>query len=513
MAEENEGEGRIIAYYPSYRSKDQKGVTMNDNIQKPLLTEKRPLQYEASQVLAATAALEKYMTLMQNNNRLLESGIHVSLTGEYNDVSLKRTCLENSEAIDASFMNTALTGSYFSEMNFRSSKFDESNMQYCQFVHSTFQNVTIHSTNLSYSNFFATDFKDVHFKGSTVSEILFEQCTFEGCTFVSSMLESAIFMNCTFIGVKFLNSNVEYMELNNCKLNDVHLPMAQVPYIFGLFQSMMDVGNDIKLSADHMMVPLNEYKELKDDLVIYYTSIQEYFPLANIYLANTEWENAYDSICFGMERAIVQRNFRMLKFFCKQAKQKNVFPYQKLKELYTLIEKYASAQKFNIYEQRSFIYNIEEIRSLLLENMDNYPTARISMQTNIDSSESDKIIRFIEYIDTIISESCERKISYIEYHHNSDAHFVVHISAHYLEIIFILYTFLTLSNNVIDAVQKKIINHQTILLNQDKLKKRKEASKKAQDKNEELRQNNINYTIQYIINNPVQDSHNINIYL
>ena len=72
---------------------------------------------------------------------------------------------------------------------------------------------------------------------------------------------------------------------------------------------------------------------------------------------------------------------------------------------------------------------------------------------------------------------------------------------------------MTLSNNVIDAVQKKIINHQTILLNQDTLKKRKEASKKAQDKNEELRQNNINYTIQYIINNPVQDSHNINIYL
>ena len=80
-------------------------------------------------------------------------------------------------------------------------------------------------------------------------------------------------------------------------------------------------------------------------------------------------------------------------------------------------------------------------------------------------------------------------------------------------LIFILYTFLTLSNNVIDAVQKKIINHQTILLNQDTLKKRKEASKKAQDKNEEIRQNNINYTIQYIINNPVQDSHNINIYL
>ncbi len=486
---------------------------MQDNVQKMLIAEKKPLQFEPSEVQAAATALEKYITLMQNNNRLLESGINAELIGEYNDVSLKRSCLERSNARQASFINTALTGSYFSEVKFDESKFDESNMQYCQFIHSAFQDVTIHSSNLSYSNFINTDFKDVHFKGSTISEILFEQCTFEQCTFASSMLENAVFINCTFTHVKFLNSNVEYMELNNCKFRNVHLPLAQVPYIFGLFQSMMDPDNDIQLSADQMIVPLEEYKGLKDSLVIYYTSIQEYFPLANIYLANMEWENAYDSICFGMERAITQRNFRMLKFFCKQAKQKNAFPYQRLKELYTLIEKYASMQKFNIYEQRSFIYNIEEIRSLLLDNMDNFPAARISLQTNIDSLESEKTMRFIEYMDATINEACGQKISYIEYHHNSDVNFIIHLSAHYLEIIFVLHMFLKFSNNAIDAVQKKIINHQTILLNQYELKQKKEASKKVKDKSDELRQNNINYTIQYIINNPVQDSHNINMYL
>jgi len=63
---------------------------MQDNVQKMLIAEKKPLQFEPSEVQAAATALEKYITLMQNNNRLLESGINAELIGEYNDVSLKR---------------------------------------------------------------------------------------------------------------------------------------------------------------------------------------------------------------------------------------------------------------------------------------------------------------------------------------------------------------------------------------------------------------------------------------
>lgn len=486
---------------------------MDMQTEKTLSIEKTPLQFEPEQIQQAISSLEKYIPLMQNNNRLFEAGINMTITGEYNDYSLKRSSLIASEIKTASFINTTFTGSYFSEVIYSDTSFDESNMQYCQYIHNELKNVAIHSSNLSYSNFFNTTFDNVKFIGSTVSEILFEQCTFKNCLFTSSMLENTIFMQCKFYDVVFVNTNVEYMEFKNCQFSNVSLPMAQVPYVFGLFQSMEVSDNEIKLSADGKIVPLNEYKSLKEALIIYYTSISEYFPLANIYLASGEFDTAYDYITLGIQKAIIQRNFRMLKFFCKQAKQKNIFSYNKLKELYVKIEKYSAEQKFNIYEQRSFIYNIGEIRSILLDNMDDFPTARIALQTNIDSSESEKIIQAIEYIDTAVNESCTQKISHIEYHHNSDANFVIQLSANYVEIILLVNTLVMLSGNIIDSVQKKIINHQQIILNKLEIEEKKKKTKEIEERNQELQKNNINYTVQYIIDNPASDSHDVNIYL
>lgn len=475
--------------------------------------EEMPIKFDPEQIKQAISSLEKYIPLMQNNNRLFETGINTSVTGKYFDYSLKRSSLISSKVEDAAFINTAFTGSYFSEVNYSNTEFDESNMQYCQYIHNKMQHIDIHSSNLSYSNFFNTTFTYTNFRGSTISEILFEECTFKECLFTASMLENTIFMKCTFCNVVFENTNVEYMEFKNCTFDNVSLPMAQVPYIFGLFQSMEISGNNIKLLADEKTISLEEYKTLKDALIIYYTSISEYFPLVNIYLAGRAFDIAYDYISLGIKKAIIQRNFRMLKFFCKQAKQKNVFPYNRLKELYVKIEKYSAEQKFNMYEQRSFIYNIGEIRSILLDNMDDFPTARIALQTNIDSSESEKIIKAIEYIDMAINESCTQKISHIEYHHNSDANFIIQLSARYIEILFLVNTLLMFSDKVIDSVQKKIINHQQIVLNNLEIEDKKKKTKEIESKSQELQKNNIHYTVQYIINNPTADFHDINLYL
>lgn len=486
---------------------------MERNFEPIVSANNKILDFSSEQVQKAISSLEDYITLMQNNNRLFESGIKLTLTGKYDDVSMKRSTLVESKVKDASFQNTALTGSYFSEVSFSKAFFDESNMQYCQFIHNNFKDTEIHSTNLSYSNFYNTDFTHVTFKGSTVAEILFEECIFDQCTFTSSMLENTIFIHCTFRHVKFVNTNIEYMELKNCSFNDVILPMAQVPYVFGLFQNISDETNNISLSADNRMLSVKEYKRLEDDLIIYYTSISEYFPLANMYLADNNLEYAYESISLGMERAIIQRNFRMLKFFCKQAKQGNVFSFQRLKELYMRIEKYVSKQLLNVYEQRSFIFNIGEIRSILLDNMDDFPSARIIMQTNINSSEPQKIAQFIDFIDTALNELCSQKISHIEYSHNSDANFVAFISANYNEIIFLINVFIFLSNNIIDSIQKKIINQQNIILNNIEIKERQKKLNNIKNKGDELQKVNIQYTVQYIIDNPTIDSHNINIFL
>ncbi len=469
-------------------------------------------QFNDTQVKKAVSILEKYISLMQNDNRIFEKGTDLVLTGDFNDVSLKRSTLINSKIQKVDFGNAALTSSYFSDTDFSDSTFDKSNMQYCQFIQNEWKNVVILSTNLSYSNFYGVTFKNVTFDGSTVAEILFEKCHFENCKFISSMMENTVFLCCTFQDVKFSSSNIEYMELKKCKFKKVFFPMSQFAYVYGILHTLSDNKNNIMLTADNNAISLNDYLNLKESFVVYYTSVQEYFPLANFYLAENKKKFAFNCIVMGMRQAIIQRNFRMLKFFCKLAKQGNIFSYETLKKLYASIETYVSEQKFNIYEQRSFIYNIGEIRSTLLESFDEYPTAQITMQTNIDSKERDKVMQFIEYIDNEINDLCTQKISHIEIRHNSDCNFIAYICAHYNEILFLINIFLTFAKGI-DYVQQKILTHQQIELNRLEIKEKKEKIKKAEERNEELEHNNVEYTVQFIIDNPTANLDETNIYL
>lgn len=485
---------------------------MKQHLDIELLSKDGIQQFDDTQIQNAVNTIEKYIPLMQNDNRIFEKGSNLVLNGDFNDVSLKRSTLINSKIQKVNFGNAALTSSYFSNTNFYDSKFNESNMQYCQFIQNILENIIILSTNLSYSNFYDVTFKNVIFKGSTVAEILFENCYFENCKFMSSMLENTVFLCCTFQDVMFSSSNIEYMELKNCTLKNVCLPMSQFPYVYGVLHALEDNENNIILSSNKKKVSIKEYSKLKGSLIIYYTSVQEYFPLANIYLAENKKKLAFDCIVMGIRRSIIQRNFRMLRFFCKQAKQGNIFSYDILKKLYASIEEYISEQEFNIYEQRSFIYNIGEIRSILLDSFDQFPTARIIMQTNIDSKESNKVIQFIEYIDSAINDLCTQKISHIEIRHNSDCNFIAYICAHYNEIIFVINILLTFSKTM-NFVEQKILTHQQIVLNQLEIKDKKEKLKKTEERGEEIEKNNIEYTVQFIIDNPIVNLEDTNIYL
>lgn len=467
-------------------------------------------QHNDLRLQTALSRLEPYMTLTQNNNRRFESGIGLQISDQFDDVSMKRTSLFNSAVTNSSFLNAALTGSYFSETTFSNSVFDESNLQYCHVIHSAFYDVKIHSTNLSYSNFFGTSFKQTLFKGSTVSELLFDTCSFEDCIFTASMLENAVFTHCTLKNVQFANTNIEFMEFRECEFQDVTMPFQQLPYVYGLYAHLSNGG--IRAEAGDVCLTAEEYLALQEDLIVYYASINEYFPMTNLYLVRQELDSAYQCISLGLQASITSKNFRMLKFFCKLAVQGTLFPHQKLRELYTIINAYVRKQTLNIYEQRDFIYNSAEIRSLLLDSIYDCPTARIELQTNIDATEPEKVIQFIEYVDHAIRETCSQQISHIEYRHNSDSNFIAFISANYREILLTIYILYKFANTVSEQMEKRIMNWQTIRLNRQKLKK--DCQKQSEQEGERLKDNGIKYEINFYIDNVnINDSHDGDLYL
>lgn len=453
---------------------------------------------DSMQIKQAITKLEPYIALINNSNRTFKSGISLKINENFDDVSLKRTRLYNSMIWNSSFINSALTGSYFSETEFISSVFDKSNLQYCHFIGVTFRDVKIYNTNLSYSNFYNTGFINTEFKGSTVSELLFDDCTFENCVFTASMLENAIFSNCLLKNVQFADTNIEYMELKNSKLTSVIMPFAQISYVYGACRHLHD--GDIQIQGGGHILSVAEYHELQEALIVYYASIAEYFPLANLYLARQDLDNLYQCISLGLQSSITSKNFRMLKFFCKLAVQGSLFEYKKLRELYSLIDNWVKQQDLNIYEQRDFIHNFAEIRSLLLDNIYDFPTVQIVLQTNIDSNESERIIKFIEYVDSTIHLLCTKQTSHIEYRHNSDANFIAFLSAHYTEILLVITTLMAGASNI----EKHILNAQQIKLNQLKIKKEAAELKKmdeAKDKGELLKKEGIKFEMKYFISN------------
>lgn len=468
--------------------------------------------YDSGQLQNALSELEPYMALTQNNNRRFCSGTGLAISECFDDVSLKRTNLFDSTIADSHFLNSALTGSYFSKVSFSNSIFKESNLQYCHFIQASFHGIEIHSTNLSYSSFFNSDFKDTLFKGSTVSELLFDECHFENCIFTSSMLENAIFLRCTLKNVQFVNTNVEFMEFSQCKLEKVTMPFQQLPYVYGLYAHLADKG--VQAEANGTCITAEEYYHLQDSLIVYYTSIQEYFPLTNLYLTRQDLDAAYQCITIGLQSAIISKNFRMLKFYCKLAVQGTLFPYEKLRELYALILTCTKKQALNKYEQRDFIYNSAEIRALLLDNIYDCPTVQIELQTNIDSVDSEKVIRFIEYVDHTIRELCPKQISHIEYRHNSDANFIAYLSANYQNILAVISILLIFANNVSTQAEQRILNRQNIKLNKLKLKQETEKLNQIKSKGAQLKSDGVEYEMKYYITNVgVQDITEVDLYL
>lgn len=278
---------------------------------------------------------------------------------------------------------------------------------------------------------------------------------------------------------------------------------------------MADGG--VQAESNGTYITAEEYSRLQEALIVYYTSIQEYFPLTNLYLARQELDTAFQYITIGLQSAITSKNFRMLKFYCKLAAQGALFPYERLRELYALILTCTKKQELNIYEQRDFIYNSAEIRSLLLDNIYDCPTVQIDLQTNIDASESEKIIQFIEYVDHTIRGLCSKQISHIEYRHNSDANFIAYLSANYRDILVVIGALLIFANNISVQVEQRILNRQQIKLNKLKIEKETAELKKLEQiksQGEQLRSNGIKYEMKYYITNVgVQDPTEVNLYI
>lgn len=321
-------------------------------------TEKEQNEYREQQLKESCQALAPHVSHFACDIKSIlgESRVQETIHGaDYSDYSMKRTSSTGCTFCDSKFHTVAATGSRWKDVVFQNCSFDYSNFQFCNFSGSKFYSVLprhdkndeLLSTRISGCAFFGayfskTIFADIDIKGSS-----FVQCNFTGATISNSLIntstfEGAIFESAFLKNIAFRTINLDYSDFTGASFENVRIPLMQLCYVFGGVSAALDERGLCVDTEDSERFPdgrlsKDELQRLLPSLKRYYKHKAEFFPLANIYIANGEIDKFQSTIGFGIRLAITNRDMRELKYLCKLVYLSEVFSSKKLRYLSDLI--------------------------------------------------------------------------------------------------------------------------------------------------------------------------------
>jgi uncharacterized protein YjbI with pentapeptide repeats len=453
--------------------------------------------YSRDELSIALGELEKHGQVNAcNNNKVFEIAIGATYSGDYTRKSLKRSNLTQCKFIEADFTRVAATGSKFLKSDFIDCNINGANFQYCDFSGSSIRTenkkIILEGSNFSESIFSDSKLHDLAIVACSFSQVLFYKSIIKNCNIKSTTFENSTFINCTFENIELRNLNLEYAEFKNVKMKNVVLPFSQMPYTFGGLKYLFETNDNVFLSSkknQEEKITIDEYKKSLIYLEKYYLSINEFFPLTNIYLAQKKLDYAYQSIISGLVYSVQNKDFRMLKFFCRLASISDCFSSKQLLELYNKIHEIIPAEHLYISELHNYEIHIGEIRTLLLNNKVNKLSAQINIKTNIENQNSIDLGYLIKVLNETIRLSNDNlKWDMIEIRHNSPYELFLQISSSdytfIISSIVFVYTVLMKSNKLYQEFCNTALKHLDV-------KKKVFENKELKNLKEELEKRNI----------------------
>lgn len=429
-----------------------------------------------------------------NNNSFFQNSYQANFSDDYSFLSLKRSRLLDCVCNHANFTAAAFSGSTFQETLFQDCDFKNASVDFCLFykcyLKAENEENGIINANLGNSNIIESQIINLPILKSTVSNVLFEDTTFHKAKIEYSAFENSVFRNCRFEQMELQNLNLEYVEFITPSFDDVVLPYAQIPYIFGILSYIRDSNDSLWISStSDNKISVDEYFSLLPSMIPYYLSEQEYFPAANIYIALNEYEKAFETIMNGMRKAGYEKDFRMLKYFCKLAISSGWCNRQKIKQLYSFIYDINNFEPMIEYERHNYYMHLGEFRKILLFHNDTLPTLHMHMHTNILPHETEKVSFLVHTIDQILDTvKNDDVISSVELHHESPYDLILIVIGASI----ILQTVakgLSVICEPVKNIQEIILNQQQIKLNQQEMQLNQENIKKMDYIAEESKKN------------------------
>lgn len=320
---------------------------------------------------------------------LIEYANKAAVQKDFSNKTLNHTILEHCRIIESNFNQASVTGSVFNHCKFINCLMEMTDFEFCDFKHCEMYSKQKTSASFNNSTFYESEFNNMVFDSALLTGTYFQRCVFNHVKISYTTMENAIFQDCTFQDVDLQNLNMDYIELLTPSMKNVILPMAQIPYMFGCLQYLMTTEDDVIIAGTNSK-PLTKQEYLSEVVPLlkdYFIKKGEYFPVANIYIAQGNGPVAFNYLIDGMAKSITQRDFRMIKFYCKLISNNEIFPKKVLHDFY---HKLCRLLPVDNMEAMSYIKNMGEIKYLLFDKTQK-STLHFTFLTNFYSNEIEKI--------------------------------------------------------------------------------------------------------------------------
>ena len=345
------------------------------------------------------------------NNNIIFGPSNNSYSGNYYGYSLKRSCLKQCTFDNATFDHTSLAGSTLEDIQFSA----DCKIESLYLNKSTLSNITFgKKLYINNSNFSDSYLKNVRFLSNELRSTFFEnshlqECLFQDCTIRSTMFGGAYLYKCIFENCNMRNLNVEFSYMEKCTLNGSCISFFQLPYIIGIFKDLSALKKVYLGKNKQEPLPFDTYFEEIDDSIIYFTSLEEYFPLANLYYAIGKLDYCYSSIMLGIEKSLANNEIRMIENFCKLGQCYEILNigdiHNILKRVDDRINSISGNNIFSILLKQSY-----ELKGSVLQNISK-DKLEIIINTSLQEKDFDKVSEFCKDIDTIITSIMPKKVT------------------------------------------------------------------------------------------------------
>lgn len=380
-------------------------------------------QFSAKEKKQAEQAVYRHIIKDYNSRGDLGSSSGMEMPKNLRNAILYESTFDECAWGESDWTGLSGNGCHFSNCDFYSSKINNTALQHSLFDSAIFHQCEMNGSNFAYSLFAWSVISNSEIEGTAFTGAEFHHVTIRDCKIAYSNFELCKFENTTFCNIDFRNLALKYAFFRNIHMENVKLPFMQMPYTFGGMKYVFETKDSIKIASMSKSNPnlsIAEYRKILPKLIVFFSSHDDYFPLANCYLADGQIDLAEQANAVGIVNSAALHDFRKLYFCCVQAVQELDLSREKRSRLYDKIRRIIASNQLSRAEYHEFQHYFPMIKQLMFDNPYSRPTLAVSLHTNIGADDFHSLGLLMRTLDEV-AENCGAKLDskHIEIRHNS----------------------------------------------------------------------------------------------